>query len=96
MLAYMKETQRLVPFPLSDTLHRFAAVLSTGEIPRASFSRLCGDRHILCGCLPHRLHGRHRGGVSHEEHREEAGLWGPPGGPQTEQTDPPAPPGNRK
>lgn len=97
MLAYVKETQCLVPTPPSDLPPLLpAAVLSPGEIPRASFSRLRGDRHILRGRLPHRLHGRHRGGVPHEEHRKEAGLWGPPGGPQTEQADPPAPPGNRK
>ncbi len=87
-----------LPPPVFDLLsHRSPFIfLSPWEIPRAPFPRLCGDRNILRGCLPHRLHGGHRGGVPHEEHCKETWLWWPTSGPQTEQADPSAPPGNRK
>lgn len=74
----------------------FSAFLSAWEDSRVHFPRLRGDRDILRGRLPHCLHGGHCGGVPHEEHCKEARLWWPASGSQTDQADPPAPPGNRK
>lgn len=70
--------------------------LSRWRIPGCPFAALCGDRHILCGGLPHCLHGGHCGGVPDEEHNKETRFWGPASCPQTEQADSSAAPGNRK
>lgn len=70
--------------------------LSHWRIPGSPFAALRGDRHILCGSLPHRLHGGHCGGVPDEEHNKETRFRGPAGCPQAEQADPSEAPGNRK